>query len=166
MSVSLSMDELLTWNDESSKWWKAHLEAHPELLTLDAGGIGGAKTVQDFVRHIWGAELRWAQRLAGVPETPREATPQGPLEALFDLHLQAMAHFRRLLANPNQDWNAPYTLEATNLPPEQRTISRRKAFGHVLFHGQRHWAQLATLTRQAGSPSGFRGDLLFSSGLA
>ena len=118
------------------------------------------------MRHIWGAELRWAERLAGVPETPREAIPQGPLEALYDLHLQAMAHFRRLLADPHQDWSAPYTLDAPNLPPEQRTISRRKALGHVLFHGQRHWAQLATLVRQAGSPSGFRGDLLFSSGLA
>ena len=118
------------------------------------------------MRHIWGAELRWAERLAGVPETPREAIPQGPLEALYDLHLQAMAHFRRLLADPHQDWSAPYTMDAPNLPPEQRTISRRKALGHVLFHGQRHWAQLATLARQAGAPSGFRGDLLFSPGLA
>jgi uncharacterized damage-inducible protein DinB len=166
MSVGISMDELLAWNDESSRWWKAHLVAHPELLALDAGGIGGAKTVQDFVRHVWGAELRWAERLAGVTETPREAIAQGPLEALYDLHLRAMAHFRRLLGDPHQDWSAPYTLDAPNLPPEKRTISRRKALGHVLFHGQRHWAQLATLLRQAGSPSGFRGDLLFSPGLA
>ena len=134
-------------------------------MASDSGGIGGAKTVQDFVRHIWGAELRWAQRLAAVPETPREAMPQGPLDALFDFHRQAMDHFQRLLADPHQDWSAPYTLDAPTLPPELRTISRRKAFAHVLFHGQRHWAQLATLIRQAGTPSGFRGDLLFSPGL-
>jgi uncharacterized damage-inducible protein DinB len=166
MSVGVSMEELLAWNDEASTWWKMHLEGHAELLELDSGGIGGAKTVQDLVRHIWGAELRWAQRLAGIPETPREAVPQGPLEALFDLHRQAMEIFRRLLANPQEDWNAPYSLDVTWLPPELRTMSRRKALAHTMFHAQRHWAQLATLMRQAGSPSGFRGDLLFSSGLA
>ena len=165
MSIGVSMEELLAWNDQSSNWWKAHLEAHPELLDLDSGGIGGTKTVQEFIRHIWGAELRWAQRLAGVPETPREAMPQGPLDALFDFHRQAMGHFQSLLADPQQDWSAPYTMDTTFLPPEQRTFSRRKAFAHVLFHGQRHWAQLATVVRQAGFPSGFRGDLLFSSGL-
>lgn len=166
MSAGISFDELLAWNDETSNWWRAHLEAHPELLTLDAGGIGGAKTIQELVRHIWGAELRWAQRLAGEPETPREAVAEGPLKALFELHLRSMAIFRRLLANPHEDWNAPYTLDAAFLPPEKRTFTRRKALGHVLFHAQRHWAQLATLLRQTGSPSDFRGDLLFSSGLA
>jgi uncharacterized damage-inducible protein DinB len=36
---------------------------------------------------------------------------------------------------------------------------------HALFHGQRHWAQLATLVRVAGFPSGFKGDLLLSRAL-
>lgn len=164
MSVGISMEELLAWNEQSSNWWKAHLDSHQELLQLPCG-IGGAATVQDLVRNVWGAELRWAQRLAGVPETAREAMHLGPLDALFDFHRQAMDRFQRLLADPQQDWSAPYTLDAAFLPPEQKTFSRRKAFGHVLFHGQRHWAQLATLLRQAGSPSGFRGDLLFCSTL-
>lgn len=166
MTVGISFDELLAWNDESSNWWKTHLEAHPELLAVESGGIGGTKTVQDLVRHIWGAELRWAERLAGEPETPREAVPEGPLEALFELHRQSMALFRRLLDDPRQDWSATFTLDAPWLPKEFQTMSRRKAMGHVLFHAQRHWAQLATRARQAGMPSGFRGDLLFSSGLA
>jgi hypothetical protein len=37
---------------------------------------------------------------------------------------------------------------------------------HMLFHSQRHWAQLATLVRSAGFPSGFKGDILFSEGIA
>jgi uncharacterized damage-inducible protein DinB len=51
------------------------------------------------------------------------------------------------------------------LPPEARTFSRRKALAHTLFHSQRHWAQLATLVRSAGFPSGFKGDLIFSPAL-
>jgi uncharacterized damage-inducible protein DinB len=157
------MEELLNWNNEASDFWKAHLDAHPELLELKCG-IGGATKVQDLIRHIWGAELRWAQRLAGEPETPREAVPVGPLEAIFDLHLRAANTFKRLLANPQEDWDAPYTFQA-NWLPEKRILSRRKVLGHVLLHGQRHWAQLATLAREAGSPSGFLGDLLFSASL-
>jgi uncharacterized damage-inducible protein DinB len=159
------MHELLGWNNEAANFWKSHLDSNPALLKLECG-IGGAATVQDFVRHIWGAELRWAQRLAGIPETPREAVPAGPLEALFELHRQAAAIFNGLLENSQENWEAPYTLEATWLPPGQRTLTRRKALAHTLFHAQRHWAQLATLLRQAGAPAGFRGDLLFSSSLS
>jgi uncharacterized damage-inducible protein DinB len=86
------------------------------------------------------------------------------LEAIFDLHLRAANTFKRLLANPQEDWDAPYTFQA-NWLPEKRILSRRKVLGHVLLHGQRHWAQLATLAREAGSPSGFLGDLLFSASL-
>ncbi len=164
MSVGVSMKELLVWNNEASEFWKAHLEANPGLLELKCG-IGGAATVQDFVRHIWGVDLRWAERLAGEPETPREAIPAGPVEALFDLHRKAVALFDRLLADPNQDWEAAYTLDVPWLPPDKRTFSRRKMLAHALFHGQRHWAQLSTLVREAGFPAGFRGDLLFSSAM-
>ena len=161
MSVGVSMEELLGWNDQSSRFWKGHLEAHPELLEVKCG-IGGAATVQDLIRHIWGAELRWAQRLAGIPETPREAVPLGPVAALFALHLEADELLKGLLADTQQDWEAPYTMQSNVLPPDQRTFSRRKVLAHALFHGQRHWAQLATLLREAGSPAGFRGDILFS----
>ncbi len=57
------------------------------------------------------------------------------------------------------------TLDFHWLPPQARTSSRRKVMAHALFHSQRHWAQLATLVRAAGFPSGFKGDLLFSSAL-
>ena len=164
MTASISLEELLVWHEESSLFWKAHLEAHPELLELPCD-IGGVTHVQEFVRHIWSVDLRWAQRLAGIPETPKESVPSGPLDAIFELHLQGTEIFRKLLADPAEDWEAPYTLTAPSIPPEKRTMSRRKVMGHALFHGQRHWAQLATLVRAAGFPSGFKGDLLFSSGL-
>ena len=164
MSVGISLEEMLAWNDEASVYWKAHLDAEPNLLDL-ACGIGGAANVQEFVRHIWGAELRWAERLAKTPETPREKIPAGPLGALFDLHRQAVAIYRGLLAAPESTWSDPYILKFDWLPPEERAVSRRKIAAHALFHSQRHWAQMATLVRNAGFPSKFRGDLLFSPAL-
>lgn len=164
MSLAITIEELLAWNNEASAWWKAHLEADPALLELSCG-IGGAPTVQAFVQHIWGVELRWAQRVAGLPTMARESIPAGPLDALYDLHLQAASIFRIQLADSSQDWKQTIMLDTPSLPPQARTPTRRKAFAHALFHSQRHWAQLATLVRAAGFPSGFLGDLLFSSAL-
>ncbi len=164
MSVGISLAELLTWNDEAAQYWKAHLEANPHVLPLPCD-IGPATTAQQFVRHIWAAELRWAQRVAGLLVIAKEDVPEGPLAALFDLHAQAMGIYRGLLAEADEDWNKPYVLEFDWIPVEARAVSRRKIALHALFHSQRHWAQLTTLLRQAGFPSGFRGDLLFSPGL-
>ena len=161
MTPAISFEELLAWNEETSTFWKAHLAANPALLQLPCD-IGGTGNVQEFVRHIWGVELRWGQRLAGLPVTECEQMPTAPLDALFDLHVQAGGIFRGLLAAPAASWDEPYVLDVPWLPPEFRTATRRKVLGHALFHSQRHWAQLATLVRAAGFPSEFRGDLLFS----
>jgi len=164
MGVGISLEELLVWNEETSDWWKAHLDANPQLLELKCD-IGGTKTVQEFVRHIWGVELRWSQRLAGQPVTPREDIPAGPLDALFAVHARAMETFRGLLAADEASWSEHFTLDLAVIPPEMRTVSRRKVALHALLHGHRHWAQLATLVRVAGFSSGFGGDLLFSQAL-
>ena len=164
MGAGITLEELLTWNQESSNYWKAYLDADPALLELPCD-IGGAANAQAFVRHIWGVELRWSQRLAGLAVLAKEDTPSGPLDALFDLHRRGVEIFRRLLTRPDESWNDPFVLEFDWVPAEQRTVSRRKVAAHSLFHSQRHWAQLATLVRAAGFPSKFRGDLLFSSAL-
>jgi uncharacterized damage-inducible protein DinB len=161
MSAGITLEELLAWNEQSAGYWKSHLDANPNLLELPCG-IGGAADVQAFVRHIWGAELRWCERLAGVNETPREDIPAGPLDALFGLHGQAVKIFRGLLADPENNWSDPYILKFDWVPPDQRAVSRRKIAAHALIHSQRHYAQLATLVRNAGFPSNFRGDLLFA----
>jgi uncharacterized damage-inducible protein DinB len=164
MTPAITLEELLAWNHESSEFWKAHLEANPALLGLPCD-ISGTTNVQEFARHIWGVELVWGQRIAGLPVMDRKDIPAGPLDALFDLHLKAVQIFRTLLDDPTLNWDETMTLKFPWLPPEGLTVSRRKIAGHALFHSQRHWAQLATLVRAAGFPSGFKGDLLFSRAL-
>ena len=164
MTPAITLEELLAWNQESSAFWKAHLEVNPALLEVPCG-IGGAANVRQFVRHIWGVELVWGQRIAGLPELAREEMPAGPLDALFDMHLKAVQVFRALLDDPAQNWDETQTLKYPWLPPEGLTVSRRKMAAHALLHSQRHWAQLATLVRVAGFPSGFKGDLLISQAL-
>ncbi len=164
MTPAITLDELLAWNDEASNFWKTHLEANPALLELPCD-IGGTANVQGFVRHIWGVELRWSQRIAGLPPMDRDKAPQGPLEVLFGFHTEAVKVFRTLLDNPALNWDEKMMIDVNFLPPDARSFSRRKIAAHALFHSQRHWAQLATLVRAAGFPSGFKGDMLFSSAL-
>jgi len=164
MTTAITTEELLAWNQESASFWKAHFEANPALLELPCG-IGGTANVQELVRHIWGVELVWAQRIAGLPVADRKLFPAGPLDALFDLHLKADEILRELINDSGKDWEEKMTLDLAFLAPEERTFSRRKALVHALLHGQRHWAQLATLLRTAGFPSGFRGDMLLSSAM-
>jgi hypothetical protein len=98
-------------------------------------------------------------------KTVKDAVPTGPLDALFAVHVQASEIFGKLLADSGQDWEATYTLISNLLPSEKRPATRRKVMGHALLHGQRHWAQLATLVRAAGFRSDFGGDLVLSSPL-
>jgi uncharacterized damage-inducible protein DinB len=161
MTAAISLEELLNWSEEASARWKAHFYAQPALLELPCG-IDNASIVQELVRHIWVADLRWAQRIAGVPMVDRSATPKGPLEGLYGLHRQGVVLFRSLLDDPAFDWDTPLQLDYDWLPGHLRNAPRRKLAGHALLHSQRHWAQLATLLRMAGFPTGFEGDLIFS----
>jgi uncharacterized damage-inducible protein DinB len=165
VSAAITLEELLKWNDESAKFWKTHLEANSALLELPCG-IGGAANVQELIRHVWGAELRWAERIAGLPTTDRELIPTGPVEALFGVHLKAGEIYRSLLDDAKLDWDEKLTFDFPWVPEKKLTGSRRKLMAHGLFHSQRHWAQLATLVRTAGFPSKFFGDILFSSALS
>ena len=157
-NIGISLEELLGWNDEAAHHWKSHFEANPAALELPCG-ISNTANVHALVRHIWGAEQRWSQRLAGLPEAEFS---QGPLDALFAMHVKAMELYRELLAGPAERWSESYELKFDWVPPERRHVSRRKIALHSLIHSQRHYAQLATLVRMAGFPVKTGGDLLFS----
>jgi uncharacterized damage-inducible protein DinB len=161
MSIGISLEELLAWNDHAAGHWYEHLDTNRALLEAKCD-VAGTANVQEFVRHIWSAELRWGQRLAALPVMSREAAPSGPLDTLFNLHRQAMEIFRNLIDAPARDWNEVYVVELDRVPEELRKPTRRKVAAHTLMHSHRHYAQLATLARQAGFPAPFGGDLLFS----
>jgi hypothetical protein len=117
MTPAITFEELLAWNCQSSDFWMAHLDANPALLQLPSG-IGGTADVQALVRHIWGVELLWSQRIAGLPERNKEVWPAGPLHALFDLHLEAVVNFRNLLDDPGKSWDLRLILDRPGIPPE------------------------------------------------
>jgi uncharacterized damage-inducible protein DinB len=161
---AITIQELLDWNVEAACFWKAHLDANPALLDVPCE-IAGSANVLGLMRHIWGAELIWSQRVAKLPQMSKNDWPDGPLNELFNLHLEAIKNYRSILSDPNVNWEEALHFDYPWLPPAARTPTPRKVLANVLFHSQRHYAQLATVVRLAGHPSGFTGDLIHSSSL-
>jgi hypothetical protein len=62
----LTAEEVLAWNEKTAQNWRQLLISHPELLTQPCD-IAGTKTVAELLQHIVAVELRYAERLAGLP---------------------------------------------------------------------------------------------------
>lgn len=156
---ALTLEELLAWSDATTRQWLRFLAENPALQELPCG-IYGTANVIGAVRHIVAVELRYSQRLAGLPVTAYEEIPEGKLDFFAALHDEAINRFRQLLADPAQDWAE--AIEFQTVSAGVLRASRRKILGHALLHGIRHWAQLSTLARAAGFKPEIDGDLLVS----
>jgi uncharacterized damage-inducible protein DinB len=156
---SVSMDELLRWNDLTATRWAALLAAHPEALDLPCD-IYGSGDVRGALRHIMAVELRYCDRLTGKPVTPYEQVPSGSVQELFDVHVGSVATFRTLLADETFNWEE--AVEATTISAGKYQATKRVMLAHALLHGIRYYAQLATLVRQHGIKPDWQMDFIAS----
>jgi uncharacterized damage-inducible protein DinB len=152
----LTANELLAWNERTAQTWRELLEAYPEILKLPCD-IYGVKTVAELLQHIVAVEMRYAQRLAGIPETGYDAIPYGTAGELFAAHQAAMQLYREELARDG-DWES--SMEFKTISMGQARATRRTMFLHAILHSIRHYAQLATLVRQHGFKPGYPMDYL------
>lgn len=159
LAPAITLEELIGWNDESAQKWIEFLSNNPDLLELPSG-IYGTKTVRDLLKHIFGVEFRYSERLRGLTPTSIENIHVTSIGELALLHAEAINHYRAALANNDFDWSA--TVEFTTLSAGTQRATLRKMLAHALMHSIRHWAQLGTLARTAGHPAHIDGDLLFS----
>jgi len=154
---AIQAEELMAWNDHSARQWRDFVNANPSVLTVPCD-IYRARTVGELLRHIVAVELRFAERLTGVPPTDYAAIPNGSAEEIFGIHDRALDLLRGLLARNDFDWREK--LEFPTLTAGNWRASRRTILFHALLHAIRHYAQLSTLVRQAGFPTGFVADYL------
>jgi uncharacterized damage-inducible protein DinB len=154
---ALTADEMLAWVDRTSTGWKDLSVASPEVLAMPCD-VMGVSTVGGLLQHIVAVELRFAERLAGLPATDYVAIPFDSAEAIDTTHLLAMTLFREQLAS-NVDWEERIEFVTRSMGPIR--TSRRAALFHALLHSIRHYAQLATLVRQHGIKPRWPMDYLF-----
>jgi uncharacterized damage-inducible protein DinB len=147
----------MAWVERTSSGWRELLAAHPEALSLPCD-VRETTSVAQLLQHIVAVELRYAERLAGLAETPYEAVPFGSVEAIFAIHHQAMELLKQLDDREQAFWQE-WVEYATRRGGSIRS-TRRTAFVHLLMHSIRHYAQLATLVRQHGIAPNWQMDYL------
>ncbi|HWZ51380.1 MAG TPA: DinB family protein [Granulicella sp.] len=155
--TALTAEELIAWNDTTAERWFTFLAANPTLLATPCD-IHDADTVGKFLQHIAAAELRHAERLAGAPISEYDSVPYATVNDLQATHNRTIALLRSLLTDPTIDWAGE--MEFTTITAGRRRCSRRAILFHAMLHGIRHYAQLATLVRQAGFTPNIPGDYL------
>ena len=147
--IALTSDELLHWVDHHTAAFRKLFAEHPEALALPCDVREGT-TVAGLVQHVVAAELRYAERLAGRPETPYGAVPKDSAGALFAVHDRAIGLLRELASRP--DFDGERVVDFPTRSAGVLRATRRTFWVHALMHCVRHFAQLATLLRQRGLP--------------
>lgn len=156
--TALTGEELLAWVERTSAGWRKLALEHPELLQLPCD-IRETRTAGELLQHIVAVELRYAERLHGLPETAYDAILFGSSEEIFHTHDRAEQLLHELLWNEGFDWEKQIRFSTRSAGTLQ--ASRRTVLVHTLMHSIRHYAQLATLTRQHGIPPDWAMDYLF-----
>ncbi|MBT9331181.1 DinB family protein [Paracidobacterium acidisoli] len=154
---SLSATEVLAWVEKTSEKWKRLLTDHPEVLALPCD-VAGVSVVSGLLQHIVAVELRYAERLKGLPETSYEQIPSGTVDEIYATHDRAMALVREMLVDEGYNWSQTMVFQTRTLGPIESTA--KTIVFHMLLHSIRHYGQLATLVRQHGINPGWPMDYL------
>ena len=85
---AMSGEELMSWVEQTSAGWRQLIDSHPEALTLPCD-IRETSSVGQLLQHIVAVELRYAERLSGLPVTSYDAISYASSEALFQTHDRA-----------------------------------------------------------------------------
>jgi uncharacterized damage-inducible protein DinB len=153
----LTTQDVLEWYESTSNHWRGFLTEHPEILALPCD-IANTSSVGQLLQHIVAVELRYAERIARLPETTYEQIRYDSVDALYATHDRATALFNQSLANGiNWDEEIDFTTRSYGT---LRASLNTNLF-HALLHSIRHYAQLGTLVRQQGYKPTWAGDYLF-----
>ena len=159
--LGLSFDDLIDYTEWQRAKWRAWFRDKPEALALSTGehGDGRFTTVGEVVKHIFGAELRYVQRLKGEPLSDLAEVPADRVDDLFCKGDETRQRLKQLLASMSaDDWEVPRQFIILSY---QVTATPKKIIAHTLMHEVRHWAQLATVCRMSGHAADVQ-DLLAS----
>jgi uncharacterized damage-inducible protein DinB len=147
---ALSCDDLLGYTNLSAQQWQNWFAANESALEVPCD-IRQTGTVRHFVQHIFAVELRFAERLLGEDITAYEQLAIATTGELFAIHTRATEKYAQYLSTATEA-AMDEVLEVQTRSAGDFRLSRRSIFVHALLHSARHWAQLATLVRQAGFP--------------
>ena len=159
--AKISFADLISANEAETQKWRTWFERQPAAVLDVPLSIALAKNVREFLLHIFAVELRYAERLAGAPVTDYETLSKASVRDLFAIGEPARAMYRDYLITAT-DEDLAVVMEFPTRTAGTIRASKRKMFVHSMLHGVRHWAQLATALREAGYPTDWGKDFLYS----
>ena len=154
----LSFEEMLAADAYEVERWHKHFQAHPALFELPTQ-IAGAGTLGGLLLHIAGVQLRYSYWLLDWP-LPNLDKIAATIDGVFAAMQEARSNLRLFLTRATPEMLAQI-LEFRRDDFHLR-CTRRKAFAQAILHGDRHWAQLAVAVREAGHPTDWIHDFVFS----
>ena len=159
--AQVSFGELLAANESDVAKWRKWFDEQPAPVLDVPLSIALAKNVREFLLHIFAVELRYAERLQGLPITEYETLPTRSVAQLFGIGERARAMYREYLGTATDD-DLTRVIEFPTRTAGIVRASKRRIVVHALLHSVRHWAQLATALREAGYPTNWGKDFLYS----
>ena len=140
--------------------WRDWFVEHPKAWAVPFA-TGRMATIGGVVLHIFGVELRYAQRLLDQEVTSWEEFRQTAIDEVFDLGDNArgqLVHF--LTTAPEKELDRVLTFQT--LTAGTISASKYKIASNIFLHDIRHWGQIATVLRQNGFDDQWAHDILLS----
>lgn len=158
------LSALLAWNRAETRRWHTWFSARPAMLLDLPFGEGRIATIRGLIHHTFVVDLRYAQRLAGLPVTAYESLDEHDLDGLFALAERAHGLLAGWLEHATPaELDREHTFQT--LSAGTLTASARKIVIHACTHHVRHWAQIASALRSQGHRSDWPHDFLMSDAL-
>jgi uncharacterized damage-inducible protein DinB len=158
---ALSYNTLLELTSTEHHRWRDWFVEHPKAWAVPFA-TGRMAMIGGVVLHIFGVELRYAQRLRDEEVTAWEEFRQTSIEEVFELGDHArgqLVHF--LTTAPERELEKVLTFQT--LTAGTVTASKYKIASNIFLHDIRHWGQIATVLRQNGFSDQWPHDFLLSS---
>jgi uncharacterized damage-inducible protein DinB len=157
--TALTAEELQAWVERTTQGWRELVAKNPQVLALPCD-VRETTSVAQLLQHIVAVELRYAQRLRGIPQSDYSTIPYGSVEEIFAVHDRAMELLRGLPVWSPAEWEE--VLEFPTRSAGTLRATRRTILVHLFMHSIRHYAQLATLVRHHGVRPDWEMDYLFT----
>ncbi len=146
---------------EAERWYEWLGEQGPAVLALPVGEAQIA-TVGVLLMHVAWVDRVYADLLVGAPAAAYEWLPTDSVEPIRATHREAFAKLRSFLDGADDAALArELTLRVRGL---RLSAPAGKMAAHMLVHGIRHYAQLATKLREQGRTSPWQHDLITGEG--
>jgi uncharacterized damage-inducible protein DinB len=157
---ALTYKALLELTSTEHHRWHEWFSEHEGAWAVEFA-TGRTATVGGLVLHIFGVELRYAQRLLGQRVTNWEEFTQITIEEVFELGEHARGLLVQFLTTaPEEELDKVLTFET--MTAGTVTASKYMITSNIFMHDIRHWAQIATVLRQNGFVDQWSHDMLLS----